>query len=176
MLSVFIFWVDSIIGNDSDTPETPVALTTATVDPNAAAPTETLAASEPTEAPTQPSAAPTEEGEAPSEAPADEPTEEPTEEPAGDATEEPADEATEEPGTEAAFAEGDEVTTNASVNMRSEASSTGGDETIIETLDAATPLTITGAPENDGEFDWYPVDTGTETGWVREDFLEAAAG
>ncbi len=184
MLSVFIFWVGSIIndnnGNGDVTPTGEVALSTTTPVPGAA---NNVTATVP---PAQ-SAAPSTAGGAgasPSEAASDQPATEPTTPPDETASTAPDQQPTDQPSTDAAvtetpadggatFAVDDSVVTSQSVNLRSEASN-ADDGTILRTLDAGAELTIIGEPENDGEFDWYPVSDADGKGYVREDFLEAA--
>lgn len=73
------------------------------------------------------------------------------------------------------FAEGDTVITNdENVRVRDGASS---DADIVEAFPANTEFVITGAPEEADGFVWYPVqaaDDETITGWIVEDFLDAA--
>ncbi len=175
MLSVFIFWVDNIIGDDDGSDQTPVALSTATTDPNAAAdPTATLPAAEPTTAPTEAAEPSTEPSAETTEEPEGDPTEEATEEPDAEPTEEPAD----EPAGDGEYAAGDTVVTNDDqVALRSEASADGGEDTVITRLDAGTTLTIVSGPEAGESYDWYEVETEDgQEGWVASTLLEAAAG
>ena len=183
MLSVFIFWVGSIIdGNNDDADVTPSAVALV----QTPAPSDGAGAVTATVAPPQSAAPSNAEGAnpSPSEAASDggdtEPTTEPTAEestaPEDQPTDEPADEeATDPPADGATFAVDDVVVTTDDVRLRSEASSED-DANVIRTLDAGTELTIIGEPENDGEFDWYPVSDDEGEGYVRQDFLEAAAG
>lgn len=185
MLSVFIFWVGSIIdGNNDDASVTPtgeVALSTTTTVPGAeavtatVAPAQSAAPSNADEGSSSPSGEASSGGAAePTTGPsADEsvaPDEQPTDEPTADAgaSDPPAEGA-------AAFAINDVVVTTQPVNLRSEGSD-ADDATILRTLDAGAELTIIGGPENDGEFDWYPVSDADGKGYVRGDFLEAVAG
>ena len=186
MLSVFIFWVGSIIdgnnGNGDVTPTGEVALSTTTPVPGAANNVT------PTVPPAQ-SAAPSTAGGAgasPSDAASDQPATEPTTPSNETATTAPDAQPTDEPSTDAAvtetptdaaFSEGDPVVTNDSVNLRSEASSAGGNDTVVETLPTDTPLTIVSGPENDGDLDWYEVMTEDgQSGYVAADYIDAAAG
>jgi uncharacterized protein YgiM (DUF1202 family) len=94
----------------------------------------------------------------------------------GEATNPPS-EATNPPATEASsgdakFAVDDIVTTNDSVNLRSDPTTSGE---LIITLDAGVELTIIGGPETADEYTWWQVQdqaTGDE-GWVIEDALDA---
>jgi hypothetical protein len=179
MLSVFIFWVDNIISGDDDgtATEPPVALATSTTDPNAAAPSPTVAVQAPTTAPTeQPTASDNATEGEPTEAASDEGGEAPTEE-ATEATEEdPA--PTEATGEEAAgdgFAAGDAVvTTEGGLNLREEPSTSGAS---LGTLEQGTALTIVSGPETGDDIEWYEVETEDgETGWVAAEFISAAEG
>lgn len=187
MLSVFIFWVGSIIdGNNDDADVTPtgaVALEqTLAPSDGAAQPSATVAA-------TQSLAPSNAEGanQSPSGAASADGRTEPTTEPTAEESTAPVDQSSDEPGSDeqateppadgATFAEGDSVVTNDSVNLRNEASSAGGDDTIVEVLAADTPLTIVSGPENDGDNDWYEVKTDEgATGFVAADYIEVAAG
>ena len=184
MLSVFIFWVGSIIngndGNGAVTPTGEVALSTTTPVPGAAnnvtatvAPAQSAAASSAGDA-----------GSSPTETASDQPTAEPTTTPDESASTAPDQQPTDQPSPDeaptetpgsgaAAFAVDDAVVTTESVNLRSVAASTD-EGTIIRILDAGADLTIIGEPENDGEFDWYPVSDADGKGYVREDYLKAA--
>jgi uncharacterized protein YgiM (DUF1202 family) len=89
----------------------------------------------------------------------------------------PASDATNPPATDATtgnpkFAMDDIVTTNDSVNMRSDPTTTGD---LIITLDVGVELTIIGGPETADNYTWWQVQdqsTGDE-GWVVEDALDA---
>lgn len=78
-------------------------------------------------------------------------------------------------GDDETFAEGDTVITNdENVRVR-DAASSGAD--IVEAFPADTEFVIIGAPEEADGFVWYPVqasDDETITGWIVEDFLDAA--
>ncbi len=184
MLSVFIFWVGSIIdGNNDDADVTPtgeVALSTTTPVPGAGAVTATVAPAQ--------SAAPNngdEGSSSPSEAASEQPATEPTSTPDAAATTPPESEATDEvppdeatqaaPGDSGGFAVDDAVTiTQDGVALRPEASVDG--EPIVR-LDTGTPLTIVSGPEAGGDFEWYEVKTmDGETGWIAADFLTAVEG
>ena len=84
-------------------------------------------------------------------------------------------EAEAEATTEAdAIAEGATVTvTDDGVNLRADASVSAD---VVTSLSAGTTLTITGGSEDADGFTWWPVELedGT-TGWVVQDFLEAAS-
>lgn len=185
MLSVFIFWVGSIIDGNNDnggvTPTGEVALSTTTPVPGAAG---NVTATVPPAQSVAPSNADGGAGASASEPASDQPATEPTAPPDQTASAAPNDQPTNQPATDAAatetpasggatFAVDDTVVTTQSVNLRSEASN-ADDGTILRTLDAGAELTIIGEPENDGEFDWYPVSDADGKGYVREDFLEAA--
>lgn len=65
--------------------------------------------------------------------------------------------------------------TEGGVRMRDEPTSSGGDATIVETLEAGTELIITGpAIAGDDDLIWWPVtDSASDlSGYVAEDYLE----
>ncbi len=185
MLSVFIFWVGSIIdGNNDDADVTPSAVAlvqtpapsdgavTATV-----APTQSAAPSNAEGANTSPSgeaiaAGDTEPTTEPSAEESTAPDDEPTDEPAADEA------ATEPPADEATFAADDVVTVNEDgedgVNIREAA---GTDAVSVATVVPGDVLTIVSGPETAGDLEWYEVTTedGTE-GWIASQFLDASEG
>ena len=57
--------------------------------------------------------------------------------------------------------------------MRSEPTT---DSETVGQVNAGDELVVTGAAENDGEFDWWPVIDEVQDieGWIREDLLEAS--
>ena len=191
MLSVFIFWVGSIIdsGNNDGEATIPVALgeTPAPSDDSAGAGAETttvpVTASEAPSSDGQPSSIvgsqSSDSAQQPTTAP-DQATETPAE---TQATETPTEEASMEPSTDtgsgggsnSAYAVDDVVVIppeGDGARLRSDPT-TDSDE--VASLAAGTSLTIIGGPENDGEFDWYQVtsEDGSDEGWIREDLIAA---
>ena len=183
MLSLFIFWVGSIINNNGDgdqTPTAPVALIENTAPPTPAGgqPTATVAppsaaASTGGGAGTEPSQAPSEQASADQSASGTEPTQ-----PAADqATETPADEQpTAEPssgGDGTTFAVDDQVVVNDdNVNIRDAA---GTDAASVGTVSTGDALTIVSGPENANNYDWYEVTTADGTdAWIAAQYLDPA--
>lgn len=189
MLSLFIFWVGSIINSNSgdSTPTTvPVALVE-TPDPSTAAggpPTVTVpaggsaAASTAPQTGSNPTAAPS-DGSAPTSSPGDQPSDSAA--PDGQASQAPTsqvppDEATQAaPGASGGFVEGDTVSiTQDGVALRPEASVDGDP---IVRLNTGTNVTVVSGPKSGGDFDWYQVKTAdNQTGWIAADYLEASGG
>lgn len=123
-----------------------------------------VARPDPTEAPSEDDEAAADEEPAEDEEAAEEPEEEaPAEEEEPEPTEEPE-----------GFTPDLQSNTEQSINLRSVPSATGGPETIVTVLPAATPLEGTGEsepaadPAADGDF-WIEVETEAgEIGWIRE--------
>jgi len=165
MIGLFWFWATQLIGDNGGTDETPTQEPAGNpalaADPSTPFPTQTpAAASGQTPAPTS---AP-----APSTPPADEPTEESA------AGGNPNTSAQEEQAAAAELAIGGNATINDSeVNLRPE-TTTEGDP--VSVLGEGTAVTINDGPVEAGDYRWWEVtvnDTGV-TGWVVEDYLDAA--
>jgi hypothetical protein len=169
LLGLFWYWASTLIGDDSDNGSDVTPTTQAVIidDTSTATATSTVAAGiTPTEQANQPA------GETPTES-AGNTNQQGDETPTEEATQ-----GSEEP-VSTAFAIDDTVTTNDSVNMRSDPDASA--DNVIVTLDADTELTITGGPEEGpdgqgGNLVWWEVqDTATgDEGWVAEDYLEAS--
>lgn len=175
MLGLFLFWADSLIGDDNNQPPTEAPV--AEVDEQITASPPAATATTPVDIePTPPSdaagaadgAAPADEA-ADDEAAADQTDEQPTE--GGDgAADQPAAEG--DSGVSGDFAEGDAVVVSEELNMRSDPSVEGE---IIKTLPAGEALTIIGGPTEGDENTWYEVEDETEEqGWVAAEFLDPA--
>lgn len=63
------------------------------------------------------------------------------------------------------------------VNVRSEASTAGGETTIIDTLDTGDTLTTVSGPVDADGFTWWEVrvDATGEVGWVVQDYIDPAS-
>ncbi len=154
LLGLFWYWASTLIGDDGNSPgATSTSAVAIVITPENPTATVTSEANLPVQT---------------TEAGAGQPTGEATN-PAGEATNPPATDAT---TGDAKFAADDIVTTNDSVNLRSDPTVDG---TLIITLDAGTELTIIGGPETADDYTWWQVQdqaTGDE-GWVIEDALDA---
>jgi hypothetical protein len=150
LLGLFWFWASSLIGDDGDAPATP-STQAIILTPDVPTPTQTVEAE----------INPVETTE----------TDQGTGE--GEVTVEPTPTTEEESQSTGGTYEVDDLVavTENSVNLRSEPTT---DSEAVEQMSAGDELVITGGPENDGEFDWWPVldEVNDLSGWIREDFLE----
>jgi len=91
----------------------------------------------------------------------------------GDATDEdtPADNASDcEPGN---FCEGELAVVNSDgVNLRSEPTTEGGEDTVLDQLSLGDEVTIIGEPQESDDRIWVEVDSDVGEGFVTTDFLE----
>jgi hypothetical protein len=165
LVGLLWFWLASIIGNDSENDPTPTPATSVTQIAAATSTATTQAVIDITATTGVPAGQPTATtgGEQPP----------PTNTPEGGEA------PTEAPAEEARFAVDETVVTNdPNVNIRSEASSSGGDETVLFTIpDQGTELVITGESEvGDDDFTWWPVYYADQDldGWVADDFIDPA--
>lgn len=188
MLSLFIFWVGSII-NNGNTDETPTAValveTPAPSTAGGAGPTVTV--------PPSGSAAPSVSGSTNSVASSqssDQASSEPTGAPDGQATDPAANQAatetptgetttdqqpTETPAGDSTFAANDTVVVNDDdVNIRDSA---GTDAALVMTVNKGDTLTIVSGPESANDLEWYEVTTqdGTQ-GWIASRYLDPSSG
>lgn len=163
MVGLFWYWVQMLIADDSPSTDQPVSTATSEGQPE-------LASGASTPDPTETDIV--NQGQAPVAGATPPPAEETP------ANEE--DEPEETPPPEGAdagagFAAGDSaVITEEEVNMRSEPSTAGGDETIVAELNTDTVVEIQSGPTEADGFNWWEIvveETG-ESGWIAEDFLE----
>ena len=69
---------------------------------------------------------------------------------------------------ETTFVSGDVVVTTDDLNLRDDASV---DATLIETLPAGTPVTITSDPISNGDYTWYAVESDYGDGYLAGEYL-----
>ena len=154
LLGLFWFWASSLIGDDGDAPATP-SQQAIIVTPDTPDPTPTTEAVV-TPAETTESESTGDDG---------------STDAAPTATTEPEDNTDSTDGT---YQVDDIITvTDDNVNMRSEPTI---DSEVVGQVSAGDELVVTGAAENDGEYDWWPVIDELQDieGWIREDLLEAS--
>lgn len=156
MLGLFWYWASSVIGDNNDTPK-------ATSTPNvivATAPTQTATVLEPATDITAKPATETPPAGA-TDAAGGEPTQEGV---SGGDQNTPASDGNK-------FAEGDNVVTTESANMRSGPSV---DDDVVILLESGAELTVTGPAEKGGDYTWIPVtDAEGNEGYVADEFLSS---
>ena len=205
MLAVFIFWVQAIIGNDSNSSPTPTFVALTTSNPPSAAPSTspTSIATEPSTS-LSPSSSAASSGNAsgqaaaqttsttapndqvtPTTAPSDQGAASDTSNTSANAgssdTASPSDNASpsntgsSNSNGSGQYSVGDTVTVTDDGVRLRDSASENGQEKM--TLNQGDTLTIVSGPEQGGNYEWYEVTTGDGTdGWVASDFIQAAAG
>jgi len=163
MIGLFWYWASQLAGDDGNGGEPIATESPGTVEmitpPSTPAPTQQVVVP-PTTAPEQPPAStPDEQGPPPEEAP----------------TEEPAPDDGTDPGA-GGFAINDPVVViDDGVNLRSAPEI--AEDNIVTTLNTGDVLSIVGGPTEGEDYTWWEVivEETNESGWVAEDFFEAAA-